>query len=286
MPRLSRPALIALTALYCSPAGAQEVSAGAEKTPVEYAQRGLVLKQGVLRFDAAPRDFGLGFEGIGGRSTIGDVPGLRIGRRDSYVPGTTGIRAAPEHTLLQLSLGAGYGITDELEVGTQLLPILIAPSGDFGDIEFYGRYALLKGDVNIGAQLTLAVPTNSRFGLGIGAPVLFRMGPVRIDTGAELELLFGNPTYVDLDLPVAVSIDVGDGFFVGLRSGFFVPDFADVAVPLMVHAGYTLISGKAPFIDLVGSFGWSRFLWTGAGDNLDLNSVDLILGARVFLNVM
>ncbi len=261
-------------------------SAGAKGTPVDYAKRGLVLGQGGLRADLAPRDFGLGFGGVGGRSITQDVPGLRIGRRDSYVPGLEGVRAAPEQTILQLTVGAGFGVTDELEVGTVLLPVHIAPNGDFGDIEFYGRYALLQGEVDVGAQLTLALPTNTRFGIGLGAPVIFRMGPVRIDTGAELELLFGDDTAVDLDLPVAVAIDVGDGFFFGIRSGFFVPDFEHLALPLMVHAGYTLISGQTPFIDLVGSFGWSRFLWTGGGDNLDLDTFDLILGARIFVDVM
>jgi len=187
---------------------------------------------------------------------------------------------------LRLTFGAAYGIMDDLEAGATLMPIYLAPDGDFGDIELYGRYRFLsEGPAQIGAQLTVAIPTDTRFGLGMGLPVQLRFGQVRIDTGAELELIFGDHTVVDLDLPVAIAFDIIDGFFAGVRSGFFLPDFDELAIPLQGHVGYTLMSGNAPFVDLVASFGWPRFLWTGYGDNLDLDTFDFIVGARVFFTV-
>lgn len=277
-----------LILLAAGPAFAEGLQTGAADTTWEYAGRGLVLEQGVLRFDAAPADFGLRFGGVGGRSFTQDVPGLRIGRVDDYSPGSPIVRTAPEQTILQLTVGAAYGIMENLEVGTVLLPIQFAPNGDFGDIEVYGRYRFLSQDnVQIGAQLTAAIPTNTRFTTGLGVPVQLRFDRVRIDTGAELEILFGDGNDgdgvdVDLDLPVAVSVDIIDGFFGGVRSGFFSPDFDELAVPLMGHVGYTLMSGKTPFVDLVASFGWPRLVWTGFGDNLDLDTFDVILGARIY----
>lgn len=273
-----------LPLLICSlaaPAAAQTFSGGAEGTPAEYAQRGMVLKTGQIRVDFAPRDFGLLYGGIGGRggsvNARGvDIPGVHIARTDEF----------GKQAILRLTLGAAYGIMDDLEAGAVIMPIHIAPDGDFGDIELYGRYRFLTLDnAQIGAQLTVAIPTGTEFAIGTGLPVQLQLGVARIDTGVELELLFGGDVELDLDIPVAVSLDIADGFFAGVRSGFFAPDFDGLAIPLQGHVGYTLINGKSPFVDLVASFGWPRFIWTGAGDNLDLDTFDVLLGARVFFSV-
>lgn len=266
-------AALLFAAICAAPAGGIGVAPGAEHTALEYADRGINLGQGDFRLDLAPRDFGLLFGGIGGRGDTQDVAGLRIGRRG-------------DSTLLRLTLGAGFGITDQLEVGGTIMPLYVAPKGDFGDIELYGRYALMQTKATeLGVQLTLALPTDTHLGLGVGAPILIRLDQLRIDTGVELEVIFQNEVRVDLDVPVAVSVNVGDGLFAGIRSGIFAPEFKDIVVPLMAHLGYTLMSGKTPFIDLVGSFGWSRFLWSGPGDTIDLRSFDLIVGARLFFSV-
>ncbi len=272
-----------LLAVVCAtPSGGIGVVPGADNTALEYADRGINLGQGDFRLDLAPRDFGLFFGGIGGHGETQDVAGLRIGR--NVVGGRSEDRI--DDTLLRLTLGAGFGITDQLEVGGTVMPLYIAPDGDFGDIELYGRYALMQTkSTEVGVQLTVAMPTDTVLGIGAGAPILLRLGRLRIDTGVEVEVLFTEDVLVDLDVPFAVSVNVGDGLFAGLRSGIFAPQVKDVAVPLMAHLGYTLMSGKTPFIDLVGSFGWSRFLWSGPGDTINLRSFDLIVGARLFFSV-
>ena len=243
--------------------------------PQAMSQRGLVLGVGELRGDFAPRDFGLLFGGIGGRSLTQDIPGFRVGRLGYF-----------DQTRLTLTAGAALGVVDGLEVGALLLPVYLAPDGDFGDIEAYGRYRFLSGDVEVGAQVTVALPTHTRFGIGLGAPVLFHLGQMRIDTGVELELIFTDPTVVDLDIPAAFTFDIGDGLFAGVRTGLYAPNFEEVAIPLWGFVGYTLISGKAPFIDLVATFGWPHFIWTGPGDSVEIETFDLILGARFYFTVM
>ena len=57
-------------------------------------------------------------------------------------------------------------------------------------------------------------------------------------------------------------------------------------VPLHGFVGYTLISGRAPFIDLVATFGWPTFIWSGPGDKVIIENFELIFGARFFFSVM
>jgi hypothetical protein len=277
---LKRLGLALTLTLLAAPAWAQ--GPGAEGLPQAMSERGLVLAPGVLRGDFAPRDFGLLFGGIGGLSLTQDIPGFRVGR----VAVGGGGNFDTDITRLTLGAGAALGVMEDLEVGAMLLPVYLAPDGDFGDIEAYGRYRFLKGDVEVGAQVTVAFPTSTHFGLGFGAPVLFHLGRMRIDTGLELELIFTDPTVVDIDIPAAFTFDLGDGLFAGARTGLYVPDFDDVAIPLWGFVGYTLISGNAPFIDLVATFGWPRFIWTGVGDSVEIDTFDMVLGARFFFTVM
>lgn len=263
--------------LIASTAAAQ-VEPGGDATPQNYVERSMTLGQGELRADFAPIDWGLLFGSIGGRSGIKDIQGLRISRVET---------GSLDTTILTLGLGAGYGVTDELEVGALLLPLVLAPDGDFGDIELYGRYRFLSGDVEVGGQLGVSIPTNTNFGLSAGLPVLFHLGAIRIDTGVELELIFADPTnFVDIDIPVAASVSVADGFFVGVRSGLFVPDFDDIAIPLQAFAGYTLLAGRAPLADITATFGWPRLLWTGPGDTVDAGTFDIVLGTRFFFSIV
>lgn len=264
---MKRFALLALLTLIASPALAQEP--GAERMPQGVSERGMVLDRGVLRGDFAPRDFGLLFGGIGNP----DMPGFRVGRYN-------------ERTVLTLGLGAAMGVVDNLEVGAMLLPIYLAPNGDFGDIEAYGRYRFLEGDVELGAQVTVALPTHTDFGIGLGVPALFHLGQLRIDTGLELELIFSDPTVVNLEIPAGLSVDIGDGFFAGGRTGISLPNLDHFAMPLHGFVGYTLISGRAPFIDLVATFGWPTFIWSGPGDKVIIENFELIFGARFFFSVM
>lgn len=268
--------LVGALAALAVPSSAIAFDTGASG-PIEYVDRDLTLGEGVLRIDFAPRDFGLMFGGIGGGTLTQDVPGFRTGRIDIGIL---------DSTVLTLSAGATYGITSDLEAGAIIMPLYLAPDFDFGDIELFTRYRLLDGDIQIGLQGTVALPTASNFGLGVGAPVLFKLGKVRIDTGVELEIIFTDPTRVDLDVPVGVTFALQDGFFVGGRTGLFFADLEDIAIPLYGHAGYTIIAGEAPFIDLVASFGWPRFIWTGPGDAADIDTFDFILGGRFYFTVM
>lgn len=265
-----RTVLVLGLALSSAPALAQPAPGGAKVAP-EYTQRSMTLSQGQLRADFNPIDWGLLFSSVGAR----DIQGLRIGRVDGF-----------DDTILTLGLGAGYGITDDIEAGVLLLPLVLAPDGDFGDIELYGRYVFLRGDIEIGGQLAVAIPTNTSFGVGLGLPVLMKLGAIRLDTGVEIDLVFSDPdNQVNLEIPVAASFTIADGFFGGVRSGLVLPDFDDLAIPLHAFFGYTLLGGQAPLADITATFGWPAFLWSGPGDAVQAGTFEIIAGARFFFSV-
>ena len=91
------------------------------------------------------------------------------------------------------------------------------------DIQDLGQF--LDGTFEMGGQVTLQLPTLTDTGLGLGFPMSIHVGRrLRIDTGAELEVLFSNPTVTSLDAPLAFTWNVGRSGFMGLRTGLYVWD--------------------------------------------------------------
>lgn len=228
-----------------------------------YLERAFVLPEGTLRIDAAPSDYGYMDFGA-----LNNLRGLRVW-------------AQPGPEVVYMGLGAGLGIAKNWEVGLLALPVFMAPSGDFGNLDVYGRYQFFDGDFQLGAQLAMLIPTNEQFGVGIGLPALFPVGDsARIDSGIEIEMLTG-PTRFSLNVPLAVAFGVGDQFFIGPRTGFRVDEFEDLVLPLGVFLGTT--AGKV--VDLSGAITFRRFLSTAPFDDaVNVDWVEVTFGATMFLD--
>lgn len=240
-----------------------------------YIDRPLTLPKGRLRIDVAPSDYGyMDFNPGGDDRTLNNARGFKL-------------RAGPFPTEAFFGAGAGLGVIDNLEVGTLILPIMMAPTGDFGNLEFYGRYRFLDGDFQLGAQVTLQVPTNHQFGTGIGLPAIWSItDSIRLDTGVEFEMFTG-PFQFNFDLPVAFAFQVVESFFIGPRTGMravVVDGPGDgVAFPLGIFMGGTV----AEKVDITGAITWPQLVETypGPGSAVHGNIIEFTTGVNLYFDV-
>jgi hypothetical protein len=232
----------------------------AQQLPLPLARRPLTLTRGTLRADAA----------------------LSIAHLQASVLGLTAAS-----TSVGLALGAGFGVTEDIEFGATVIPLTLAPAFDFQAPTFYGAYRFLTGDVEVGVQFALTLPINRDFALGAGVPVLFHLGQTaRLDTGAFLGLTFGDSLGKALNFPIAFTANLGPHLFVGARTGVLLPNFDRFAMPLGVYVGCTLAAGggASPLADLTAGFDFPRFVSTSGADPIDTGLWTASVNGRVFIN--
>jgi hypothetical protein len=187
-----------------------------------------------------------------------------------------------------LNGGAGYGITDDLEAGATVLPLVLSPDFAYGNPTVYGRFRFLRGDFEMGGELSAVIPVRGSFGLNVGLPMLLHIGEVgRLDTGVALGLVFGDPLGKTLAVPVAYSHNINPNIFFGARTGFVVPEFKfdALTVPLGVFGGYTLAGagGNTPALDAFLGFDFPAFLTPGGASAVNANIFTISAGIRYFL---
>jgi len=219
---------------------------------VAYSQRGITLPAGTLRADAT---FSLLHLSIG---TVSD-------------------------TATFLSLGAAYGIMDNLEVGvsgyrqgawstgagTGLLPFQLTKDFNLGVVTPYARFRVLHDEtLQLAAELTLILPTatGSDFGAMFGVP--FRLMLARrlaVDTGLFFRAIFANKTITDLVLPVGATVNLTPALFLIARLIFTYADFKEKLLALDFGGGYTIEGDDGPMLDLLVTFGFPRMLVDGHG---------------------
>ena len=203
-------------------------------------------------------------------------------------------------TLVALDFGAAFSPLTNLEVGISnsrlgstppkpsqgLLPIVVSPSADFGDIPIYGRYSFLRKDyVEMALDVVMVLPSNTNFAVTFGVPVRIRARPrVTIDTGMELSVLTKGPG-ANIELPVKGSFNITPAGFIFGESGFSfqnlgrntitstttssVPD-SNVAFPVAknqvfmpfgIGGGYTVVIKGKVMMDVFGRFGWNPLVY-------------------------
>lgn len=238
-----------------------------------YTGRGITLPARTLRVDLGPSEQGINNSGtING--PFGSAYGLHFGQQRTRVGG--GVDETFKDGIATMGFGVSYGIIDAFEVGANLMPIAIdsryafytdnSSESGFGNITLYGRFAFLRTDtVQMGAQLTMSVPTGvEAFGLGVGLPVSINIGDrLRLETGVEMEMYLGdyvNDSTISIDLPLAMTVGIGENLFVGGHVSFLLANLEDVylVVPLGGHAGYSF-RGGALDADITASFNYSIF---------------------------
>ncbi len=155
----------------------------------------------------------------------------------------------------------GFGVTDDLEIGLVALPVQIAPEGRFNDPGAYGLYRLVEGTFEAGIQLAAHVPVRdeSAFSTTASLRLLLRASDaVRLDGGVVFSALYHDPVQTALSLPVSVTFQASDTFFLGVSSGLdavFLPGQPNNAyIPAGVFLGGTLRGDEGPTGDL--RVGW------------------------------
>jgi hypothetical protein len=194
--------------------------------------------------------------------------------------------------LFAMQAGAGFGVTDDLEVGALLVPVFVNwgfGGGWFSNMVFYGMHRLTQGRVEVAARADVMVPTDPQedlWHLTLAVPVLIRAGErVRIDTGVQLAMALAsdaNPRLaaVDTDLvnehplatrgssgiPLLINVNASDQFYLGLRTGLSIWDFSDarrtLSMPLGVHMGGTVRAARGPLADVTVRFEWPENAFT------------------------
>jgi hypothetical protein len=259
--------------------------AGDQEYPVSYVERPLTLPKLTL----AP-------------SLELDIDRLLI--TPSAGTGVGGLLVAISGGLVSgMQIGAAFGITDDLEVGAIVLPILftqgggyggqfVGEEGTFGEPTIYGTYRLLHREAfDLGARLSIQVlvPEN---GLGGGAiiepsvPLLVHVGKrlrfdaevgIPIIAGSKTGLTNGGSVTAGLDVPLRLAFDVIEPLHVGVSTGFAVDDFGQAAdstrIPLGVFFGYA-VGEKRPIIDIDPFFSFYDFITPGGTATFGLDKVN------------
>ncbi len=227
--------------LVASAAATVGISTAAAQGPTPFVSRPLTGPKNTLRIDVAPPDRAMLDSGA-----IGSGYGLRILSVDT---------PADDDVFVTLGIGAAFSFVDDFELGWFFLPVQLAPDGDYGDMEVWGRYRFFSSRIaDIGVQFALQFPTQTEFGFGIGVPIRLRLGSfARIDLGGEFEAVFFDDTQTNLDLPVAVAFNVTRNVFLGFKTGLVLLDFDDVEAPIGGFLGYTIAKRRA-LVDITAGF--------------------------------
>lgn len=184
-------------------------------------------------------------------------------------------------TCAALDFGGSFGVLDDLEVGingqrfgaaplfkgstpnlgTGLLPIVVAPAGDFGDIPMYVRYSFLKKDNwELAVDGVLLLPSNTDFAFTAGVPIRFTgIDNLSIDLGANFTVVANGQAWVDLTIPVRVTFNITDEVFINGGSGLGFTRLGgpnDIEIPIAIGGGYTLLIKDKVMMDFVGEFGF------------------------------
>jgi hypothetical protein len=219
------------------------------------------------------------------------------------VPGNTS-GTATGAPLVSIDLGAAFSVFDNLEVGVSnyrlgstpantgqgIFPIVVAPTGTFGDMPLYVRYSFLrKNYLEMAADFVLLLPTWSNMAVTFGLPMRIRARrPLTVDTGTELVIL-SNGAGLNVELPVKATYNITPAGFIFGESGFSFQNLIrnvtggsyrdsslafpvarnQVFVPLGVGGGYTHVVKDLVMIDVFARFGWNPFVYLNAPTGMD-----------------
>ena len=193
---------------------------------------------------------------------------------------------------VNLNVGAGFGISDDLEVGATVLPLAISPDFDYGNPSLYARFRFLPGDLEVGAEARVVLPVQegSDFAVGVGLPVRFHADAIRIDTGAFVNLTFASDVVVGLGVPLELRFSLDENLYFGGRTGFNIATFDaagdSIFVPLGALAGYTVAQGSHPLVDIEAGFTFPLFVNSFGGDAISTDFWVLNVGGRFYVDVM
>jgi hypothetical protein len=260
------------------------VEAAAQRSPVPFVDRPLTLPEKTLRIDA-------------------DFPAFRPGGGDAY---------------FGFFAGAGFGVTDDLEVFGRVIPITFIPDKvRFQDPVIGATYRFLDGDtaqIGVGGRIQVPVDDGRFFIFNPRLPIQLKLGDsVRMDTGVNISVgaqtgggdaafaLAGPGQFApfffqaDPGIPARFSFQLVDQAWLGLNTGagFLFTDAggsgddASFFLPLGFGGGGTIPIGNDMMMDIHGGFEFPYFLFTvePGGDVLGSEYWIFDVGARFYLDL-
>ena len=252
--------------------------------PVRFAQRPLVLHEGMVRAD--------------GRITVG---GVKLG---------TG-------TFSALDLGGAVSPIENLEVGlsteltgaipapggNSLISIIFSPQASYGDIPVYARYLFLEsGPAQLAVDFTLVLPTNTDFQMIAALPlrIIELFGFVTIEgsfaigyrNGDSYAAFIPNPSKntAEFSYVGGASINITDNGYLEIGGGVALVNVGGgdgaknvVEIPFYLGGGYTY-EGKV-LVDIFAQFGFQPLMTANGPQGRDTFNVGddwyITLGATV-----
>lgn len=201
-----------------------------------------------------------------------------------------------DRPLVSIDLGIAFAIFDNLEVGVSnyrvgstppntaqgIFPIVVSPTGSFGDMPLFVRYSFMRKDyIEMAADFVLLIPSWTNLAATFGLPVRIRARrPLTVDTGVEFVVL-SNGAGLNVELPVKATYSITASGFIFGESGFsfqnlarnitggsyydtslaFPVDRNQVFVPFAVGGGYTHVVEDIVMLDVFARFGWNPFVY-------------------------
>jgi hypothetical protein len=187
-------------------------------------------------------------------------------------------RNDPAPNVVLLDLGGAGGVVRDLELGTILIPLEIAPDTNYRDPWFYALYRFQAGQVEFGIRGAITLPIDGDLALDVGPPLLVRLGPYgRLDTGFFLTTVFGDRTRFHGRIPLALAFQVTNELFLGPEMQISFPTFSDVHLMLGGFVGWSL-APHGLLADLVAHL---RFWDINGGGN----GVELLLATNFYFDI-
>lgn len=195
--------------------------------------------------------------------------------------------------VVQTVLGAQFGVTDDFEVGAELLPIELAPEAGFGDLRLSLAYRLARGGFDMGLATTLLLGTGegSTSSLTLGFPMRWRGPSSRTDLAVNLSAPLAGRFRLGMNVPLMVQFAINEVGHLGFNTGIsltWTPGRSDfdrtVAIPLGLTGGFTVRGPRGPLVDVDPYLQFPAFLNTFL-DKFEANLEHFALGvnASVYL---
>jgi hypothetical protein len=228
MHRSARLASVAFASLLAATlASARDASAAAP-----WIYRGLTLP----RHDIAV-DFGMGYgHGADGPDGLGMNLEMRVGVAHDFELGfRTGFR-----------LDDGGQFTQADRYGRPFDTETYGTGGDrVANPEIRLRWSMARSyaaELGLELRFYLPIETGTRFGFMVGLPIALRAGPIRFDTGLYVPILFYDPTWTIVSIPLHVWIQPSRDFWLGPLLGMRVVNRggSDTQYPLGFGMGWQL----------------------------------------------
>jgi hypothetical protein len=196
-------------------------------------------------------------------SPVGRSLNLNAGTFELGLGAGIGHTEPVDYTGLGLNFELGYGITSVLELRIRS-GLRFGIAGRVTNADRYGRpvetetynlgydslanpevglrFNLLRGGTaEIALDGKIYLPVSGSFGVMVGLPVALHLGSrLRLDTGLFVPIVFSDPTYNMVSIPLHLWIRLQGGSFVGPLTGVVFPSSGGKLVPLGIGVGTPL----------------------------------------------